>query len=232
MIRTKIDTKDTLCCSQKGFSLTELVIVLAVVGVISAGIWALVAPAWERARQALFSNQLAQVVANVRALYLGQAGITGVTADFFSVTTNLAQIATIPRNMVRDPTVKPTLVDTPWGWSDGSAPGGFANGSFGVCAWNVTGVGVGGCVAGTTIYFDVEVRGLSFASCVGVVSNNTSSNSPPGLVDVMINSVSILGLGDGVSPVSAKDADTLCNEAAYPPGSTIDFIYLLRPPPS
>lgn len=65
--------------SQRGFTLVELAIVLAIIGLVIAGIWTAAASVARRNRESKASQYLLEIVQNVRNLYAGQSSATGLT---------------------------------------------------------------------------------------------------------------------------------------------------------
>lgn len=65
----------------KGFTLVELAIVLAVMGLIIAGIWAAAATVSRKNKEVKASQQLLEIVKNVRDLYAGRPDATGITTE-------------------------------------------------------------------------------------------------------------------------------------------------------
>jgi len=222
----------------RGFTLTELAIVIGVIGILTAAIWTFIGPAYENTRHQQLAEQLSTVVNHVRALYAGQAGISGAAA---TLTPQLVTQGAIPTNTVRSGAGGCTnnnniCVDGPWGPGGGTnSATAIASGSLGVCDWTA-GVPAGANCATqpnslTSQFFAVELRGLSFASCVVIAPQNSASGAPPGLLDVVINGVSIMGAPGVVAhslPVQFGDAKNLCNSG--PGGNTVDFVYRLQQP--
>lgn len=220
--------------NERGFSLLEMAIVLGVFSAIVAGVWAVANSAYESSRREQFAEQLFVTVKNVRASYLGQAAVCGT---FAQLTTRLVAEGAIPGDMVRGHNLAAGIVDSPWG---SGSPGGaaMASGTLAVGAGTYAVASGGGsalatpcAVASSQQYFTIELRGLRTDSCIAIVTRNSGSSAPPGLVDVVINTVSMV-TGAGTSqmlPVQVKDASTNCATAAAA-GSTVDFVYRLRPP--
>lgn len=208
--------------ASRGYTLAELAVVLAVVSVIVGAIWNIAGQAWESVRQQQLKEALYTVVKNTRAAYAGQAGIS----NNFSLTMPfLFNARAIPGTMRRPGCTN--CADHPWG-------GGQANGSFLVCGWNYGSAVNCTNSTGTSPFFAIELRGLSLRSCINAAVRNSGADAPPGLVDVYINSVSIL-TGAGVTnrslPVSVGDARLLC-QANLTANSRLIFVYRMTAPTS
>lgn len=91
---------------QRGFTLVELAIVLAIIGIVIAGIWAAAATVSRRNREAKATQYLLQIVQNVRSLYAKQQDNTDLTIQ------NLITAGAIPSEMVTSPTTAVTPWDT------------------------------------------------------------------------------------------------------------------------
>ena len=61
----------------RGFTLTEVAIVLGIVGIILGGIWAAAAQVYENHKVEAAENQILTIVHNVRSLYAGRSSIEG-----------------------------------------------------------------------------------------------------------------------------------------------------------
>jgi type II secretory pathway pseudopilin PulG len=214
-----------------GFSIIEMAIVLGIVGIVLASIWAYADWAFENARRQRLSEELLTVVNNVHALYSGQAGIGGGGDQISAVTPTLIQQNAIPSTMVRsgngctNGAAPFSCTDDPWGPN-----GNITGGTFGVCAWTAAPSGAPAgtnCPAAGAIvsqFFAIEISGLPQISCINVAPQNSSASGPVGLQDVLINGASVIGAGD-VLPVPPAFAVAKCVAS-----NTIDFVYRLQAP--
>lgn len=211
--------------TRKAFNLTEFAIVLGVGSAIIAAVWSLAGIAFEKARHQQLTDQIATVTQNVRSYYISQLGIPNDT-----LTSALAFNNIIPRNYVRNPgaTVANIRVDGPWG---PIAPTAGAS-SFNVCGWNYgTNTRCAGPVAGTLQYFAIELNGLNQSRCIEAVTKNTGANAPSDMIDVYINTRSIMN--DGATthrlPPVVADVIALCAPPALAANTAVDFVFRIKP---
>jgi prepilin-type N-terminal cleavage/methylation domain-containing protein len=208
-------SNSTTKITSRGFSLTELAIVLAVTSIILGSVWAFVSQGWESAHQEKLKNEIFATVKNMRAFAAAKNGVSGT---FATLTTIALAEHIISSNMTRTggycnftPNV---CADTPWGATTMAME---QTGSFGVCPWTA-GTSTNCTTGGTnTQLFAVEVQGLERNSCVNAVMKNSGSEIA-GLYDVVINDTSMLAAGSLPPALSAVRA--ACTNSA-----TIDFVY-------
>jgi prepilin-type N-terminal cleavage/methylation domain-containing protein len=219
----------------RGFTLTEVAIVMGVIGIILAGLWAVISSGWETTHRQQASDEITIVTGNVRNYYSGQIGMPN--AGYDSISSNLLSVGTIPGYMQRASTSGCTnpnnlCADNPWGSNSGSPLTLDAIGTFRVCNWN-TAVSPAVCASSapgaTSQFFGIMLTGLSQSSCIGLISRVTMPSGPLGLIDVSINGTNIFGtLTHAIQPVAVSDANQYC-----PPGvagtATVVFAYKLAP---
>ncbi|MDP9127851.1 MAG: hypothetical protein M3N08_06305 [Pseudomonadota bacterium] len=215
--------------SSAGFSLTELAIVLGVIGLILGGVWTVAGQGREKARQTQLTQDMLLVVKNVRAAFAGQNGLSGAVT---TITPQLIFQGAIPNDMVRNGGCtsvyagQPYCADHPWG----ASPATVASGSFVICPWRYNGdTACAANVPTSQQTFAVELRGLPQESCIKIATLNSGAGSPSGLVDVVINTKSVVNSA-GVThqfPVKSTDASVICTN-----NSTIDFVYRIVTPQS
>jgi len=72
--------KTTTPYQQKAFTLTELAIVISIIGVIAGALWAVASDVAINQHVAISNRQLAAIVNNMRVLYAEQGSLTGTQA--------------------------------------------------------------------------------------------------------------------------------------------------------
>lgn len=223
----------------RGFSLTEMAIVLGVAGTILSGIWYVAANAYETTRRQQAFDAIVATVNNMRTLYAGQNGMLLTTGSRTLVPQLLAN-NTIPRNLARLPAVAPCAntnrqcADSPWGYTTTGAAGAQQRqlGSFSVCYWRPgQAVPAAGCnsASGTpatarTQFFAISVSRMPVGACIQVASRVSSALGPLGLLDVNVNGVSMVALGS-IAPVPAVNLTANCNANL---NNRLTFIYRLQ----
>lgn len=191
-----------------GFSLVETAIVLAVLGAVLGGLWAISAQAWEYVRCERTVEAVNTTVTNIRSYFGGQAGLPDLGVENMSA--QLINLGVIPSNLTRSSgqgcAVTP-CADTPWG----PYAGGVINpwGTFRVCNWKL---GMGACfinsggVGATSPFFAVVLGGVTKKSCISLVEAISGPKGPDGLVEMNVGSTNLTA----VHPVSDADATTAC----------------------
>jgi prepilin-type N-terminal cleavage/methylation domain-containing protein len=200
---------------ENGFSLVELAIVLAIIGVMIGGLWTIFGQTSESTNQHQLAQDITAVVSNVRSAYANRVSISGTTQ---TIMTNLENMKTIFPGDMAKPGGKPS---SPWG------------GAFNVCAWNAACASAAVCICDLTAgapvitspLFAVDVQNLSRASCDTAATRDSNASMPAGLVDVYVNGTSV-GLGAGAMPVKASAALAQCINTT----NIVDFVYRLNPP--
>ena len=202
-----------------GMSLVETAIVLGVMGIVLAAIWLSVGPVQEKIRQARAAQEITTVVTNIRALYQGQAMISGTFNGLRpgGLTNSLIYNGAIPNDMIRDRSASPVVVDHPWGAS-GAAP----NGSFVVSDNN------NGDALSTTDgqSFRIRLDGLPNASCIAMAMKITPQSGPTGLTGVVINADHLFGSSSLPWPITVTAAKIACNSPVN--ANHVDYIFRLR----
>ena len=224
------------CRQGRGFTLTEIAIVLGVMGVIMGGLWQLVDSSWENARREQTAEAIVTVVNNVRQLYGGQLTMNAALNRTSNPTliTTLIQQQVIPSYLLRLKTTQ--YADTPFGYPNSNE--GTSYGTFQVCGWVA---GQTNCdlaiPAAGAISFAVKLVELDAGACIQLAGKFSSSSGPAGLLDININGSNIIYgrtlPGTGTLPVATTDLNALCVQVpnSNPNGiNTLAFIYRLNPP--
>jgi len=209
-----------------GFSLTELAIVLGVMGILGGAIWGYAATARQSARLEQAREMVSLTVDAIRSAHSGQPTVNGGVSILVP---KLIAMNAMPNWMLRGSTstcggVLGNYADTPW-----AAPAGDPCGTLHLCQW-ILGTNTACGVPLTPIpsqFFAIEFTQLSFANCETLVET-MSPTSPAGMADVVINGTSAIGAGKTL-PISPATAASYCTLVVP---ATVDFIYKLRTPAS
>lgn len=197
--------RSTSACNagRPGYTLTEMSIVLAVAGLIMAGIWGIASVVREKIRREQAIDQIITVVQKTREYYLGRGDIAGAG----DATDALIRVNVIPQEMVSNRSVPPPplfMAQNPW------------FGAFTVDD-NVAGDPPGGARWQS---FRITTQNLDYGQCVEVVTRVTGPSGPSGL---MGNGTSMNGTATPV-PVTTDYALANCQ----PAGNVLTFAFRLR----
>ena len=209
----------------RGFSLAELAIILGVVGVILAGIWALGGSMHNNGKQEKFSEMLTIIVANIRGNYTGKSSFESTQVSvIMPILTNLN---VFPNDAVHLSGAI-SIVDSPFG-EVATLPAGLTTyNSLYVCGWKAsssTHCDYGAGTAGVPL-FAVEVLFSDATSCADAVLRNSSPATLPGLVAVYINGTQMTSLPPSLSTIAPTAPAGNCTAAGT---KTVDFVYRLNP---
>lgn len=208
-----------------GFSMTELAIVLGVVGIILSGLWAAVATAWEHTRREQVREAMATTIANARNYFAGQAGVSSL--GYVALTKNLLAVNVIPNYLQRNGGCSGNAcADHPWGNAD-------LNGTFRVCNWPL-GATASDCSAATAVspasaFIGISLTGLYTKQCIALVESISSASEPTGLVEISINGYNLLANGKTIQPVSDADVVAQCSKKTDNT-NTAAFVYRIVSP--
>ena len=191
--------------ARRGYSLTEMAIVLGVMAIVLAGLWGVVGYAQETIKRDLMMEQLTLAVQNTRQYFSGQARVQAGASTF---TDRLLRAAAIPPEMIRDRAAAALVADHPWG---AAAPNGvlIAGGGFAI---DDNGNG--------TQDFGIVIQGLNQSACGWIAKHLVEGAGPSGLRTVQVNGVA------QAPPLSVPDALAACGAAGA--GATIRLVYRLR----
>ena len=215
--------------SSQGFSLTEVAIVLGVIGMIMGGIWVALSAGTEYYHREQAAEQIGIVVNNVRSLY---AARMGTNLGYRNFTNQMLSKQVLPSYMQQATGCRAGFqcADNPWGSNSNNA-----GGTFRVCAWTMGAApAMAACpalnLATPTQFFAVELTHLSIGSCIALVGHVSSSSGSSGLINVVINGAALVEAGVSVRPVPTAALNANCTLAAN--ANVVDFVYQLTTPPS
>jgi type II secretory pathway pseudopilin PulG len=218
------------------FSLVELAIVLAVIGIIIGGVLAASAMVWEYEKREQAIEEIGETVANARGFFAGQAGVPNI--GYPTLSSNLIAANVIPNSARRTASGTCTnpaglCADAPWGplTSGGITPVGVVDGAgtFRVCNWSLGLFGCPAAPAAPSPFFSINLTGLTQKSCIALVEAISGSRGPSGLVEININSYNVLASGNSIQPVTAGVATTHC-APGFTPFVPVNFVYRYAAP--
>ncbi|MDD3181585.1 MAG: type 4 pilus major pilin [Alphaproteobacteria bacterium] len=97
-----------------GLTLTEVSIVMMIMGVVLAGLWVAVDSVYRNQRISTTNKQLIEVVSNIRSLYgMSRSSLMGMSITGTSGATLFAQMGSFPKDMI-DTSVTPVGVVHAW----------------------------------------------------------------------------------------------------------------------
>ncbi|MDD3181268.1 MAG: type II secretion system protein [Alphaproteobacteria bacterium] len=197
-----------------GFSLPELAIVLAIMGLVLGSLWGVVSMVRENVRRQEMVEQMVVMVNNIRDFYSNRIRVTdaGGGTGFAAITSYLLQQSVLLPEQIRNRSAAILLADHPWGSSapDNSV---LSNG----------GIGVDGSTDSSQ-FFRIRLRGIKYSSCISLADKLSGADMPLGLVSVTINA----SAAHTILPVSPDVATTECRKAPGGEENTMDFVYRLR----
>lgn len=198
----------------RAFTLTELAIVLAVVGGIVGLIWAAAADVSMSNKVRAANVELVYISHTVRGIFVEQGGVRGQNS---TLTPALDRLKAFPLEMRQDPTVDAGILFHPWSQKiDTSTSLGDVQ------------VSASDCV-GTLVLddktpepcFSVLMMFLTQKACVQILAATTMTGT--GLQSVTIN-------GTNLSlPIDSNTATTNCSVTT--PANTVQWVYTLRDKP-
>ena len=190
---------------KRGFTLTEIAIVLGIVGLILGAIWVAAAAVYTNLRTSKTSTQLLNIVQNVRAMY-ATSGVVDATADMTTLgaqTTAAAKTyinaGVFPADMLNGPAATADTVQNAW------------NGNVAVTS-----------ATGTTASdsFSVTFSNVPQQACITILTSTTGNGRDPGLFGVNVGNAvapaanwapaNFINSTSNVNGISASAAQAIC----------------------
>jgi prepilin-type N-terminal cleavage/methylation domain-containing protein len=208
---------------KRGFTLTEIAIVLGIIGLILGAIWVAAAAVYTNMRVARSSQELLQITQSIRSLY-ATSTVTGGT-DGGDITASLIPAGVFPTDSL--PTgASSTIVNSPWNGA-----------TIHIFSDSIT-------AAGTGDGFVVQFKGVPPQGCINLAVSSTGSGRDPGMIAAEMAPSALatdptaapaatttsatyyylVGSTSGV-PATAAAAATACGNGA---ASTVGFLFRLR----
>jgi prepilin-type N-terminal cleavage/methylation domain-containing protein len=175
---------------RRGFTLTEIAIVLGVMGMILGAIWGAASTVYANKKTTAALQEILAIVANVRGLYPnGQIPAATVLSPI------LINAGQVPSNMIG------SCAGTPWG----AGWGGTAGCMF--SPWNtqiVIGTQYGWLPGDTPNTFDFIIFNLSNPQCASFAMQLIQQAAPNGLTYFYSDSTGVIGITSATSPTAVQ----------------------------
>lgn len=165
---------------RRGFTLTEIAIVLGIIGLILGAIWAAASAVYNNLRTSRAQQEILTVAQNIRAMYATQS-----TVDSAATTDTYISAGVFPSDATVE-TSSGKSVKNPWG------------GNFDVTT------------SGDYTTFTVVMEAVPVNACITLATSTTGTGRDSGLVDLSVDDSSIGSLAGGTFPVGAKAAADSC----------------------
>lgn len=189
------DLKRTSCA---GFTLTEVSLVILIVGVVLSALWVAVDAVYENSRLTTTSRQVLEIVSRVRSLYgLSRSNMLDMSLQGATGASLLARTGAVPGEMI-DSTVDPVRVTHVW------------RGDVGFTALHTD-------VDGDS--FKISLYAVPMAPCAELLVRMTGVDRDPGLMSATTASGGALTM-----PVGLPSAVGACSQVT----NTIEFSFLLK----
>ncbi len=210
-----------------GYTLTEMAIVLCIMSIILAGIWAYTSSMNNNVKQDKFTQILVTLTNNIRGAYAGKTSFD--TTDVPIMMERLVKKGVFPGDMIKTRAGRVVAV-SPFGEINGGPSNDYK--SIYVCGWKAT--GSESCfpsTPGTEVpFFAIETL-MRKSDCITAALRNSNVTSFPGLVGVYVNGKNMSSdtAPGGVAlslPMNASMAAAACSD---PNVNRVDFVYKLVP---
>jgi prepilin-type N-terminal cleavage/methylation domain-containing protein len=197
--------------TKQGFTLTEIAIVLGIIGLILGAIWVAAAAVYSNMRTSKTTTELLHIVQDVRAMYATSGTVDG-GADMsgFQVQSGKAltyiQAGMFPTDSLNAVGANATSAEDPWGGyiNVKAATNQIANDSF-------------------QVSFDKVPQ----SACISIITGTTGTGKDPGLIGVSNGASGTVptAVANTVMPVAASTAQTTYCAAAT---QSIGFTFTLK----
>lgn len=175
---------------KRGFTLTEIAIVLGIIGLILGAIWVAAGAVYQNLRVSKAQTELLQITQAIRTLYATQTVVDSVAAQ--NLTTSLIAAKVFPSDSVNGNTV-----NGPWGGS------------------TINVISQTGSLVGDS--FSVEFDNIPQSACIALLTSATGSGRDQGLLGVAFTaSAAAPTILNSAMPVSVATAATNCTPATVP----------------
>jgi len=179
---------------KRGFTLTEIAIVLGIIGLILGAIWVAAGAVYQNLRVSKAQTELLQITQAIRTLYATQTVVD--TAAAVNLTSSLIAAKVFPSDAV----LNATTVNGPWGGS-----------TINVISQQASATTVPGDS------FSVEFDNIPQSACIALLTSATGSGRDQGLLGVAFTaSAAAPSIVNANMPVSVATAATNCTPATVP----------------
>jgi len=209
------------CHHRRGFTLTELAIVLLAAGVLIGGIWVVAQQVWENYYTYRAGQQITSVVQNIRDYYAGAAYLpvgAGSPGNFkpssatgTDITALVDGFSLLPVEMRRDPAHPgATAIDNPFD-SNPLDNGGYgtADGTFHVFSITHTG-------SPPYNYLRIRMLGLTSAACLKLILQQPLDFDQIGVTHLSVFNGSGIGTTINASNITIKTGGICAYDSAAP----------------
>ena len=195
--------------TKKGFTLTEIAIVLGIIGLILGAVWVAASGVYSNQKVSKANTEILTILQSVRTLYSTSA-TTGL-ADATDMTADLCSAQAFPGDMLKTTTCSATNVNNPWGG-------------------NTTVLSSSSSVAGTGDALVVRMTAVPTAACISLFTSIAGNSRDSGLWYVGVPAYTVgtntfAGLASPPVTVSAAAGATQCSAGAT---NTITLTFKLK----
>ncbi|MER2520096.1 MAG: type 4 pilus major pilin [Bdellovibrionales bacterium] len=191
--------------ARRGFTLTEIAIVLGIIGLILGAIWAAASAVYNNMRSSRAQQEILTVAQNIRAMYATQSALdTSATNDTY------ISAGVFPS----DSTVE-------------DAAGGGASGKVAKNPWG--GNLIVQANSGDSSQFDVIMEYVPQNACITLATSTTGTGRDSGLVNMKVENTTIgSSSGSPDFPVKASAAASACQKQTGATRTTNTLIWTFR----